>query len=185
VGRVAFFVKATVGEKCMDAVQALGLPTQPQRFAIVQAYSAEDVQGGLAAATAQKPWVKAAAQALVDAKLLTTTGAYLRLLAKVRDMATVLAIGEGSRVALKGRTPGGGSLKLLAIPLSSNYEAWYHRTPSANWAVHPVCRIDRRRVKVHMDGGRREVDRAIAAARRTLMYFVHTYSKSNAKLRRV
>jgi hypothetical protein len=168
----------------MEAVQALGLPTQPQRFAIVQAYCAKDVQAGLATATAQKPWVRAAAQALVDAKLLKTRRDYLDLLSKVRGMATVFAIGEGSRVALQARTHGGGSLKVLAIPLSSNYEAWYHHTPHANWAVHPVCRIDRRRVSVTMDTGQQDADRAVAVARRTLMYFVHTYSMSNAKLRR-
>jgi hypothetical protein len=149
---------------------------------MVEAYCASDVQNGLAAATEDKAWVKGAAQALVDAKILKHTTLYKDLLQRVQALATVFAVGKDSRLQLHARDPGGGSLKLLAIPLSSNYASWY---PHADWAVHPVCTINPRLVSVTMQATSRDLGKAITAVRNTLLYFVHTYSKSNAKLVRV
>jgi hypothetical protein len=130
-----------------------------------------------------KPWVSTVAKALTDARLLRERKGNPNLLSKVTAMATVLAARKGSRVALHARSAAGGVLKQVAIPLSSNYEAWYHRTECANHAVHPVRRIDPRRVTVSMVAEDQELSRAIAAVKGTLMYFVHTYSKSNSRLR--
>lgn len=184
-GRVAFFVKAEVrDDNCREALRALGLPTETQRFAIVDAYAATDVQKGTQGATMKQPWVSAVAHALVSARLLMRPTEYPRLLGKVQDMATVLAIGHQSRVTLRRASPAAGTLKQLAIPLSSNFEQWYHLNEGDNLAVHPVCRIDPRKCTTVVGDGTGAVRTAINAVRNTMLYFVHTYSSSNCKIAR-
>jgi hypothetical protein len=101
------------------------------------------------------------------------------LLAKVQDMATVLACAHKSRVTLKRPTRMAGTLKRLAIPLSSNFEKWYNRDGTANCVVHPVCRIDPRRCTTVYGNVEGSVQSAVTAIRGTMLYFVHTYSNSN------
>jgi uncharacterized protein YgbK (DUF1537 family) len=180
VGRVAYFVKAIVrDDKSQEALQALGLPTETQRFAIVDAYEVENVQSGAKSATMKQPWVSAVGRAMAAAKVLHSAAEYPRLLAKVQDMATVLACAYNSRITLKRPSRMAGSLKRLAIPVSSNFEQWYNREGAANHAVHPVCRIDPRKcttVYGKVDG---KAQSAVTAIRGTMLYFVHTYSSSN------
>jgi hypothetical protein len=175
-----YFVKATVrNEASRASLEALGLPTETQRFAIVEAYKADHVQNGVKGATMKHKWMSTVAGALAAAKLLPSATEYPRLLAKVQNMATVLACAYNSRVTLKRPARTAGCLMRLAIPVSSNYELWYNKEGSANYAVSPVCRIDPRKcttVYGNVDG---TVQRAVTAVRSTMLYFVHTYSNSN------
>jgi hypothetical protein len=182
VGRVAFFVKATVRNPlCRDALAALGLPTDTQRFAIVDAFTAMDVQRGTKGVTMKQPWVTAVGGALVSAKLVAEANEFPRLLARVQDGATVLACPYKSKVTLRRPSPSAGSLTRLAIPLSSNYEQLYHRGETDNYAVHPVCRIDPRRCTTIYGKVEGPARAAVTAIRGTMLYFVHTYSNSNCR----
>jgi hypothetical protein len=167
-----------------DALRVLGLPTETQRFAIVDAYKADNVQNGAKGAIMKHAWVSTVGGALAAAKLLPSAAEYPRLLAKVQDMATVLACAYNSRITLKRPTRTSGCLKRLAIPISSNFEQWYNRDGSANFAVQPVCRIDPRKCTTVCGNVEGAVQRAVAAARNTMLYFVHTYSNSNCVLAR-
>jgi hypothetical protein len=82
---------------------------------------------------------------MVAAKVLHSAAEYPRLLAKMQDMATVLACAYNSRITLKRPSRMAGSLARLAIPVSSNFEHWYNREGASNHAFHPVCRIDPRK----------------------------------------
>jgi hypothetical protein len=78
-------------------------------------------------------------------------------------------------------------LKKLAVPVSSLYEQYYGRPPPAetNWTVHPIVRIDKRKVSLRLGVDERKdtpTSRAIKAIRGRTQYFVHTYSKSNSQL---
>jgi hypothetical protein len=182
---VAFFVKAVVRDnECRAALQALGLPTETQRFAIVDAYAASDVQKGVTGVDMKQDYVKAVGGALAAAKLLPQASDYSKLLDKVHEMATVLACAKKSKVTLKRTAKTAGRLKRLAIPLSSNYEQWYHRAESDNYAVHPVCRIDPRKCTTVFSNVTATVQPAIKAVRDTMLYFVHTYSNSNCRTAR-
>lgn len=189
MGRVAYFLKATPrSTQAAAALQALGLPTEPQRIAMVDAYSAQDVQGGLSDIDMKVEWVSCVADALVKAGLLRRRDGFLGLLQHVRNGATVLAVGPQAKVELTQRSSQSGTLRRIAVPLSSKYEVWYHKpgTEGANWAVYPVCRIDPRKAKVGnvtlAGGGRVALQSAIHAVQNRLLYFVHTYSRSNSKL---
>jgi hypothetical protein len=178
-------VKATVrNERCRAALAALGLPTDTQRFAIVNAFAAQDVQKGMTGVNMKQAWARAVGGALASAKLLPSAADFPRLLAKVQDMATVLACPKKSKIALRRPSPAAGSLERLAIPLSSNCVQLYHRGGSANYAVQPVCRIDPRKCKTLFGTAEGPVRSAATAVRGTMMYFVHTYSNSNCRPRR-
>lgn len=183
VGRVAHFVKATPrNAQCVRSLQAMGLPTEPQRFAIVDAYTALEAQQACSGIDLQTDWAQATAAALVKAGMLADKQSFLGLLTRVQDFATVLRVGKQSKVKLR-RTGKPGELVRLAIPLSSHYPAWYHKNnEEANWSVSPVVRIDPRKAKVKMNSESQQMSRAMDEVRATLMYFVHTYSMSNSKL---
>jgi hypothetical protein len=186
VGKVLYVVKATPkGTKQQKALQALGLPVEPQKFAIVEAYRTTEVQGGCKVSHSE-PWVKAVAKALVQANLLTNISSFKTLLETVQERATVLRAGKDSLVKLTRRSlPNSGALQELAIPLSSKYESWYHKgNTQANWHVQPVVLIDPRRAKVTVQTKdlKPEVKAALTAVSTALMYFVHTYSMSNLKM---
>lgn len=169
--------------QAVASLRALGLPTEPQRFAIVDAYSVSDAQQACQGIDLKTPWAAAVAQAMVQAGLLADKESFINLLLRVQDHATVLRVGTQSKVMLTRRLPNSGDLHRLAIPLSSNYESWYHKNNAdANWAVTPVVRIDPRKAKVIMTSQNPQMGRAMDAVRNTLMYFVHTYSMSNSKL---
>jgi hypothetical protein len=181
VGRVAYFVKAILrSEGAKEAARRLGLPGQPQRFAIVDAFVADDVQSALRNVSLRDPPVAAVANAMVKAKLVKEPQAYLGLLSKVQAGATVLAVGQQSEAHLSiPGAPEAGTLQSLAVPLSSNFATWYQET--ANWAVAPICRIDPRLSKLQMQVGSGPMQSAVNRITATKMYFVHTYSKSNSK----
>jgi hypothetical protein len=184
VGRVAYFVKAV--PRCARAaacLQRLGLPVEPQRFAIVDAYTTTQAQQACQGVDLQTDWAKAAATALVSAGILADKPSFITLLQRAQDNATVWRVGQQSKVKLTRRLGQAGELHRLAIPLSSNYESWYHKDNlNANWSVTPVVRIDPRKAKVQMRSENAQMNRAMDAVRNTLMYFVHTYSMSNSKL---
>lgn len=165
------------------ALIELGLPVQPQRFAIVEAYVTEEAQQACNGISLKTPWAKAVAQAMVSAQILDDTDSFMSLLMQVQAMATLLRVTKKSRVVLRKRQSSAGALHRLAIPLSSNYEEWYHKdNPAANWAVEPVVRIDPRNASVKIADPKPEMSKAITAAKNTLLYFVHTYSNSNSRL---
>jgi hypothetical protein len=141
---------------------------------------AKDVQNATKNMTLGDPAVKAVANALVKSRLLNTPRRFLELLESVRQMATLLAIGESAKVHLRGRDADAMSLNRLAIPLSSNSDSWYH--PAANWAVAPVCRIDPRKVKLQMKVDPGPMQTAVNRISATKLYFVHTYSRSNSRM---
>lgn len=185
MGRVLYFVKAVpAGSEAVKAsLRALGLPLKPQRFAIVEAYTADSVQQACDGINHKTPWAKAVAEAMVAARVLSDTQSFFNLLMQVQDNATVLRIGHKSRVAIRTSRASAGALHRLAIPLSSNYEAWYHKNnPCANWAVEPVVRIDPRRASIKIKDTNPEMMKAITAARNTLLYFVQTFSNSNSRM---
>jgi hypothetical protein len=179
---VAYFVKALFrNEAAGEAAIRLGLPAKPQRFAIVDAWVAEDVQSALRNISLKDLSVAAVANALVKAKIVKQPQAYMELLSKVQAMATVLAIGEDSKAHLsRPGDPEAGTLRRLAIPLSSNFATWYQQ--AANWAVAPICRIDPRvsKIQMHVDAG--PMQSAVNRITATKSYFVHTYSRSNARV---
>jgi hypothetical protein len=184
VGRVVHFVKCTPKSPAAEqALLALGLRTEVQRFAIVEAYTCTRAQGACEGLSLQTPWVQAAARALVAAGVLADRNSFLGLLHKVRDGATVLRVGQQCKVRLTRRNDTSGELHRLAIPLSSNYVTWYHKNNElADWAVTPVVRIDPRKAKVTMTATSPGMTRAIEHVKKTLMYFVETYSMSNSRL---
>jgi hypothetical protein len=156
---------------------------EPQRFAIVDAYTVSEAQQACLGVDLQTDWAQAAADALVRAGMLGNKQSFINMLLKVQDNATVLRVGKQSKVKLTRRAGQAGELRRLAIPVSSNYERWYQKNnKAANWAVTPVVRIDPRRAKVQMKSENAQMSRAMDAVRNTLMYFVHTYSMSNSKL---
>jgi hypothetical protein len=186
VGRVSYFVKATPrSPEDRETVQALGLPTEPQRFAILDAYTASHAQGACEGLSMSMPWVKAAAKACSAAGVLGNNDTFLDMLQMVQSWAPVLRVGKNAQVKLtrgKGKSRRSGTLNRIAVPLSSNYEAWYHKdNPDANWVVQPVVRIDPRKAKTKMTSKGEEMDRAIKAVNSTKAYFVYTYSMSNNK----
>jgi hypothetical protein len=181
VGRVEYFVKAEPrSEVCKQAVAALGLPTEPQRFAIVEAFVAEDVQKSLSKLTLKTPWVKEVANALVKARITEKPTDFLGLLSAIQASCPVLAIGDSSRVKLRLPSAEAGSLARLAIPISSNCQAWYNK--DANWGVLPLCRIDPRKSTVNMDVDAGRMQGAVNRLGKTKLYFVYTWSKSNSQL---
>jgi hypothetical protein len=185
VGRVAYFVKATpVDQQAEQALHALGLPVEPQRFAIVQGYSASPAQDALSALSLKEPWVRAAADALKHANLLKDSASFTAMINRVRNWATVLRVtSKGSNVRLSRTRGSSGELDRLAIPLSSNFEEWYHKgNEHANWTVTPVVRIDPRRATVHMTPSGPAMQAAMNRIRGTVQYFVRTYSSSNSRL---
>lgn len=183
VGQVACFVKAEPRTPAAKSAAArLGLPTHPQRFAIVDAYVAEDVQTVTKDITLQTEGVKEVAGALVAARLLSRPRQFLSLLERVRQQATVLAVGKASQVRLRGPNSddaAAGALTRLAIPLSSNLQASYPRCHTG--AVAPVCMIDPRTEKIVMDVEHGPMQAAVRRITDTKLYFVHTFSKSNSK----
>jgi hypothetical protein len=184
VGRVVHFVKCTPkGPEAAGALLALGLRAEPQRFAIVEAYTSTRAQGACDGLNLQTPWVQAAARALVSSGVLADKKSFLSLLHKARDGATVLRVGQQCKVRLTRRHDNSGELHRLAIPLSSNYVTWYHKdNVLADWAVTPLVRIDPRKAKVSMTPTSPGMTRAIEQVKKTLMYFVETYSMSNSRL---
>jgi hypothetical protein len=183
VGRVVHFVKAVPRPDALGSLLALGLPVEPQRFAIVQAYTASQAQQACMGVDLQTDWAQAAAGALAKAGMLADKQSFINMLLKVQESATVLRVGRHSQVKLSRRASEAGELHRLAIPVSSNYETWYHKNnEAANWAVTPVVRIDPRKARVTMRSENEVMNRAMDAVRNTLMYFVHTYSMSNSKL---
>jgi hypothetical protein len=95
----------------------------------------------------------------------------------------VLRIGQQCKVRLTRRHDNSGELHGLAIPLSSNYVKLYHKNNElAEWAVTPLVRIDPRKAKVTMTSASQGMTRAIEQVKKTLMYFVETYSMSNSRL---
>lgn len=189
VGQVQYFVKATpCTDEAMSALRALGIPSAVQRFAIVDAYRAEDVQTGLEV-DVKDSWFKTVSKALKSAGLVKKDTSFSGLLNEVKEMSTVLAVGHRARVTLTQRTAQSGTLCRLAIPLSSNSETWYHKEGAActNWSVHPMVRIDPRKERIGpMDlptgDRRRTMQAAIKRVQETKLYFVHTFSKSNNKM---
>jgi hypothetical protein len=184
VGRVVHFVKCTPRDALATrALLALGLPTEPQRFAIVEAYTATLAQQACQGLALQTPWVLAVARALVSSGVLADRKSFLHLLRKVSDWATVLRVGKQCKVRLARRPGNSGELHRLAIPLSSKYEAWYHKdNEHANLTVTPLVRIDPRKAKVQMTPSSPGMSRAIEDVKKTLMYFVYTHSMSNSRL---
>jgi hypothetical protein len=184
VGAVAYFIKATLRDTpgAKRAAKALGLPECVQRFALVDAYVVDNVQVAAQKLSLQDKAVEAVAGALVDAKIIKSKGGFLDLLRWARDAAPVLALRDGALVHLRGSGDTPGTLKRLAIPLSSNWPSLYHDTD--NWTVAPVCRIDPRKVQVQMPTDcPAEMQSAINSIRKTRAYFVHTYSMSNSTVR--
>jgi hypothetical protein len=182
---VLHFVKAVPRSKeASQCLEALGLPTEAQRFAIVEAYVATDAQDACSSITLKDQWAAAVAAALVKARQFGTPKDFITLLKKCREQAMVLRVGKQSRVTLTRRSGASGTLYRLAIPVSGNFEHWYHRqNDKANWAVIPVVRIDRRRATVTLKKSMsRTMTAAMDAIRDTLMYFVHTHSLSNNKM---
>jgi hypothetical protein len=180
---VAYFVKAVLrNENTRNAATRLGLPVTPLRFAIVDAYVANNAQAAIQNVSLREPAVMAVASALVKARLLETQQGYIDLLAKAQQSAALLAMNDASKAHLRTPAAEAGTLRRLAIPLSSNM-AWYHQ--AANWVVAPLCRIDPRLSKISMqvDGGAMKA--AVNRITATKMYFVHTYSWSNSRMLRV
>lgn len=179
--RVAYFVKATpISPNAKNSVQQLGLPTDPQRFAIVDAYTVDDVQNATKGLTLHDPAVKAVANALVKARLLARPSEVLNLFERVRQNSTVLAMRQRAQLHLMLPDSEAGILKRLAIPLSSNCNTMFRGT--GNWAVAPLCRIDPRLHTLKpstVPTGR--MLKACENIRDTMMYFVHTHSKSCSK----
>jgi hypothetical protein len=182
VGRVAYIVKAQPrSATCGEAVSKLGLPLKPQRFAIVDAFVVQDVQNATKNLTLKDAGMKEVARALVKAGLIRQENGILHLLKSARESAPVLAMGKDARVHLRGTDPEAGVLKRLAIPLSSNCASWCRTTD--NWSVAAVCRIDPRKVKLQMNVDPGPMQAAVNRISNTKLYFVHTYSKSNSRVR--
>lgn len=188
MGKVAYFVKCTLAnEEAKQAAKALGISVGTHRFAIVDAWTVEDVQHGIQERDYKEPWAKHAAKALVQAKVLRSETDFRALLQSVQEDACVLAMSAHSAVKLQQQQGRGGTLSRLAVPVSSLYERYYGKPEPAecNWSVHPVVRIDKRKVSLRLDVDERKDTpsaRAIKAIRGRAQYFVHTYSKSNSKL---
>jgi hypothetical protein len=128
----------------------------------------------------QDPGIKAVANALVKAKLMKGPREYLGLLKKVQQSATVLAMYSAAKAHLRVPDSEAGTLRRLAVPLSSNFATWYQET--ANWAVSPVCRIDPRLARIQMQVDAGPMQSAVNRIAATKMYFVHTFSKSNSSV---
>jgi hypothetical protein len=187
VGKVAYFVKCTLANKeAKQAAKALQISTGTHRFAIVDAWTVEDVQHGISDADYRQDWAKHAAKVLTQAKLLRREHMFRDLLLHVQEDATVLAM-SADTVMIRNQGGRGGTLKRLAVPVSSLYEQYYGRPApdEANWAVHPLVRIDKRKVSLRLGIDERKdtpTSRAIKCIRGRSQYFVHTYSKSNSQL---
>lgn len=189
-GEVQYCVKATpASARAKEALSALGLPTEPQRFAVVEAYEVNEVQKACSGLSLATPWVQAAARALTEAGVLPDPAAFTKLLGTVAQDASVLGmVGDARGSPLQVVLHDGrkskehqGVLRRLAVPISSNYHEWYGKGEhsSVNWGVHPLVRIDRRKVKLQVANNTDQVKKAIARAMKTPMYFVHSFSKSN------
>jgi hypothetical protein len=148
----------------------------------VDAYVVNNVQTALQNVFLSDPAVMTVASAVVKARLLEARQGYIDLLGKVQQSATLLAMGAAAKAYLRSPDAEAGTLKRLAIPLSSNM-TWYHQ--ASNRVVAPLCRIDPRLNKITMqvDGG--PMQAAVNRITATKMYFVHTYSWSNSRMLRV
>jgi hypothetical protein len=90
VGKILYVVKGTPkGVKQRKALQALGLPVEPQKFTIVEAYRTTQMQRGCKV-NHSDGWVKSVTKALVQAKLLTNSTGFKLLLETVEERANVL-----------------------------------------------------------------------------------------------
>jgi hypothetical protein len=83
--------------EAVASLQALGLPTEPQRFATVDAYIAQEAQQACNGIDMKTDWAQAAAAALVNAGMLADKQSFLNLLLRVQESATVLRVGKQSR----------------------------------------------------------------------------------------
>lgn len=188
VGKVAYFVKCTwANDAARDAGTALGISLGTHRFAIVDAWTVEDVQLGIEEADWEAEWAKEAAKALQKACVVRMGPDFRTMLKSVRECASVFAMSTDSAVKLKHAQGKGGTLSRLAVPVSSLYYEYYGRPPpsDSNWAVHPVVRVDKRKVSLRLDVGESrdsQLSKAIKSIRGRTQYFVHTYSKSNSTL---
>lgn len=191
MGRVKYFVKAVPKGASEPLLHALGLPLQAQRFAIVEAYTAENVQEGLhglydgsAEVEQNAPWMKAVSNALVKAGLVERPSDFDDVLQRVDAWAMLLAIGHKSKVTLRSSSKTqGGALTQLAIPVSSLHPQWYHRPAAGCWGVIPLVRIDPTGALVQsskVEAG--AMQRAVSRAKGRLLCFVHTYSRSGSVL---
>lgn len=189
VGQVAYFVRAQ--PKCEEskaALEALGLPAEVQRFAIVEAYTAGDVQEALdelygAGSEPNRPWVDAVAQALQRSGLIDNPSGFRTVLKQVNSCARVLAMEANSRVVLPSK-PGarvpGVPLRKLAIPVSSMRDDWYLKPERGCWGCSPMVRIDPRRATVQCSVAKGAMQKAVNKAKKRIMYFVQTHSMSGS-----
>lgn len=188
VGRVRYFVQATLRPHARFAAAALELRPGDHLFAIVDAWVVEDVQHGIGKDDHRLPWAAAAGTALHKAGLTTSAGYIKQLLGRARESAQVFAmLTEGSAVQIRhaSNTRGSsGSLARLAIPVTSRFGE-YAAGRDSNWAVYPVVRVDRRKVDVSLGSGAVGTDgsaagQAVKRLKKRRMYFVHTHANSNA-----
>lgn len=187
MGMVLCFVRVTPKtRRDAEAFKNLGLPQEPQRFAIVQAFAASEVQQACKGAY-QTGWAATVAKAMVAAQVIQNTAQFRTILRTVNEGASVLRVASDSRVKLSRRHGTSGSLQTLAIPVSSNYEDWYHKdNTEANWHVAPVVLIEPRRMTIKVTGTIKcpKMKSALEAVKKSAMYFVNTYSTSNMRIPR-
>lgn len=201
---VKYFVKATPSdERSIETLQYMGLPTEPQRFAIVEAYTVTDVQEAFTFSEAEeKTWRDRLVKYISGAGLLKGSDSgrrrthFREVYERMKSNSIVLGAKHEpdtqaiQKVCLRGSK--GGSLSRIAVPVSSNYDLWYSKGEHADgerrykWEVHPLVRIDPRLAPVKVDTNTGPASglgnkQAARAAHKTMQsvwaYFVHTYSK--------
>jgi hypothetical protein len=124
VGRVVQFVKAVPWPDALGSLLALGLPVEPQKFAIVEAYIGSQAQQACMGVDLQTDWAQAAAGAQAKAGMLADKQSFIHMLLKAQESATVLRVGRQRQGKLSRRASEAGELHMLAIPVSSHYETW-------------------------------------------------------------
>ena len=183
MGKVQYFVKAVPLPIFQRHLEALGLPTQPQRFAIVDAYLADNVQHGMdLSAEDYEEWVTPVQQACVSAGLCRDHREFKNMLRTVEQFSELLAVAKDhSRVVLRHPGRQGRGLETLAIPLSSQAAEWYSASKGPD-SVEPVVRIQPSKKPLQRVRGERDPnsERAKKAMDNTLMYFVPPYARSGS-----
>lgn len=184
-----YFVKAipdTDNPDCLETLRAMGLPEEPQRFAIVDPYLVHDVNKGLMkeltddSGKGEKKWVERVKNACIDSGVCEGEQHWKEMLEFVQYHITVLAMRSNSQLSLKHDTVrGAGTLKVLAVPVSSRYEEWYMDKKGA-YTVDPKVRMDPTKQGVDGIECKKGTPEASAETRRknTTYYFTNTYSRS-------
>lgn len=176
------------GNTVQRYLDLLGLQTNPQLFAIVEAYTTEEIQEVLKLDVADNAWVNPVIEACKEARILNNRHEFDDLLNVVEAHSQVHAVPR--RASGEPNAAGAGRLLLrygqqaplttLAIPTSSNSKAWY-LPDQGPVEVYPATRFDPRRQPIKVDAGAgAAIQRAVKKANSWAMAFGTSYSRAGS-----